>query len=100
MLDEIVQTRRNAGAATRLLTRLLKKQGTAPKRMITDKLRLYGAAKRQVMTDKARAPTGRQLEFRPIEPRDACDGAESRHHSDMASAAVRAAKSLKNAVDR
>lgn len=32
-----------------LLTRLLKKQGVAPKRMITDKLRSYGAARRQVM---------------------------------------------------
>jgi putative transposase len=34
-----------------LLTRLLKKQGMAPKRMITDKLRSYGAAKRQIMPD-------------------------------------------------
>ena len=32
-----------------LLTRLLKKQGIAPKRMVTDKLRSYGAARRQVM---------------------------------------------------
>ena len=36
----IVQTRRNTTAAKRLLTRLLKKQGMAPKRMITDKLSL------------------------------------------------------------
>lgn len=49
VLDEIVQRRRNAKAARRLLTRLLKKQGVTPKRMITDKLRSYGAAKRQVM---------------------------------------------------
>ncbi len=49
VLDEIVQTRRNTKAAKRLLTRLLKKQGLAPKRMITDKLRSYGAAKRHVM---------------------------------------------------
>lgn len=49
VLDEIVQNRRNTKAAKRLLTRLLKKQGVAPKRMITDKLRSYGAAKRQVM---------------------------------------------------
>ncbi len=34
-------------AARRLLKRLLKKQGIAPKRMITDKLRSYGAARRQ-----------------------------------------------------
>jgi len=51
VLDEIVQTRRNAKAAKRLLMRLLKKQGVVPKRMITDKLRSYGAAKRQVMPD-------------------------------------------------
>ena len=49
VLDEIVQNRRNTKAARRLLTRLLRKQGTAPKRMITDKLRSYGAARRQVM---------------------------------------------------
>lgn len=36
-------------AAERLLVRLLKKQGLAPKRIITDKLRSYGAARRQVM---------------------------------------------------
>jgi putative transposase len=49
VLDEIVQTRRNAKAARRLLVRLLKKQGRAPKRIVTDKLRSYGAARRQVM---------------------------------------------------
>ena len=49
VLDEIVQNRRNAKAARRLLTRLLKKQGIAPTRMITDKLRSYSAARRQVM---------------------------------------------------
>ncbi len=49
VLDEIVQTRRNTKAAKRLLARLLKKQGIAPKRMIPDKLRSYGAARRQVM---------------------------------------------------
>jgi putative transposase len=49
VLDEIVQNRRNTKAAKRLLVRLLKKQGLAPKRMITDKLRSYAAAKRQIM---------------------------------------------------
>ena len=51
VLDEIVQNRRNTKAARRLLTRLMKKQGMAPKRIITDKLRSYGAAKRQIMPD-------------------------------------------------
>jgi len=49
VLDEIVQNRRDTKAARRLLTRLLKKQGIAPKRSITDKLRSYGAARRQIM---------------------------------------------------
>jgi putative transposase len=44
VLDEIVQNRRDTKAAKRLLTRLLKKQGIAPKRMITDKLRSYGSS--------------------------------------------------------
>ncbi|WP_068313729.1 IS6 family transposase [Polycladidibacter hongkongensis] len=49
VLDEILQNRRNTKAAMRLLTRLLKQQGVAPKRMITDKLGSYSAAKRKVM---------------------------------------------------
>jgi len=49
VLDEIVQSHRNTKAAQRLLIRLMKKQGMAPKRIITDKLPSYGAAKRQVM---------------------------------------------------
>lgn len=49
VLDEIVQVRRDTKAAKRLLIRLLKKQGLAPKKIVTDKLRSYGAAKRDVM---------------------------------------------------
>ena len=49
VLDEIVQNRRNTKAAKRLLIRLLKKQGMAPRRMITDKLRSHGATMRQIM---------------------------------------------------
>jgi putative transposase len=49
VLDEIVQTRRDAKAAARLLRRLLKKQGVAPKRVVTDKLGSYAAARRQIM---------------------------------------------------
>ena len=50
VLDEIVQERRDTKAAKRLLIRLMKKQGMAPKRIITDKLPSYGAARRQVMS--------------------------------------------------
>jgi len=49
VLDEIMRTRRNTKAAKRLLIRLLKKQGLAPKRMVTDKLGSYAAARRQIM---------------------------------------------------
>ncbi|EIM29983.1 hypothetical protein MicloDRAFT_00013040 [Microvirga lotononidis] len=36
-------------AAKRLLTRLMRKQGMAPRHIVTDKLSSYGAARRQVM---------------------------------------------------
>ena len=49
VLDILVQSRRNAKAAKRLLRKLLKKHGMAPRVMITDKLASYAAAKRTVM---------------------------------------------------
>jgi putative transposase len=49
VLDILVQSRRNAAAAKRLLRKLLKKQGVAPRVLITDKLASYGAAKREIM---------------------------------------------------
>src|ERR687891_1188682 len=49
VLDILVQSRRNAKAAKRLLRKLLRKQGMAPRVMITDKLASYAAAKRVVM---------------------------------------------------
>jgi putative transposase len=49
VLDILVQSRRNAKAAKRLLRKLLKKQRMAPRVMITNKLASYGAAKRVVM---------------------------------------------------
>jgi len=49
VLDILVQSRRNAKAAKRLLRKLLKKQGITPRVMITDKLASYAAAKRAVM---------------------------------------------------
>ena len=44
VLDFLVQSRRNAKAALKLLRRLLKKQGVAPTRITTDKLRSYHVA--------------------------------------------------------
>jgi putative transposase len=49
VLDILVQSRRNATAAKRLLRKLLKKQGIVPRVMITDKLASYGVAKRKIM---------------------------------------------------
>ncbi len=49
VLDVLVQSRRDAKAAKRLLRKLLKKQGGAPRVMITDKLASYAAAKKEVM---------------------------------------------------
>ena len=48
VLDVLVQSRRDKKAAKRLLRKLLKKQGRAPRVMITDKLRSYGAAKKDL----------------------------------------------------
>ncbi len=48
VLEEIVQRRRAAKAARRLLRTLLKKQGWRPRRIVTDKLASYAAARRKV----------------------------------------------------
>ncbi len=47
VLDEILQRRRDKRAAKRLLIKLLKRQGQAPRRIVTDKLASYRAAKRE-----------------------------------------------------
>src|SRR5215468_4229546 len=44
VLDMLVQRRRDGRAALRLMRKLLKKQGFAPKLLVTDKLRSYGSA--------------------------------------------------------
>src|SRR3712207_1860687 len=49
VLDVRVQSRRDKRAAKRLLRKLLKRQGRAPRVMVTDKRASYGAAKREVM---------------------------------------------------
>jgi putative transposase len=48
VLDMLVQRRRDSRAALRLMRKLLKKQGFAPKLLITDKLRSYASAFRQL----------------------------------------------------
>ncbi|OEC97107.1 IS6 family transposase [Rhizobium sp. YK2] len=49
VLEVLVQSRRNAKAAKRLMRKLLKGQGRAPRVMVTDKLRSYDAARREIM---------------------------------------------------
>lgn len=51
VLDALVQSRRDRKAALRLLRKLLKEQGIAPRVMLTDKLRSYGAARNELMPD-------------------------------------------------
>ena len=48
VLDLLVQRRRDSRAALRLMRKLLKKHGFAPKLLVTDKLRSYGAAFRRL----------------------------------------------------
>ncbi len=49
VLDDLVQSRRNKRAATRVFRTLLKRQGREPRRLITDNLRSNSAAHRTVM---------------------------------------------------
>ena len=49
VLDVLVQSRRNAKAARRLMRKLLKGQGLAPRVMITDKLASYAVAGTEMM---------------------------------------------------
>jgi putative transposase len=49
VLDVLVQSRRDKRAAKRLLRKLLKRQGRAPRVLVTDKLASYPAAKRELM---------------------------------------------------
>jgi putative transposase len=49
VLDVLVQSRRDRKAARRLMRKLLKAQGRAPRVLVTDKLKSYAAARREVM---------------------------------------------------
>jgi putative transposase len=48
ILDMLVQRRRDQRAALKLMRKLLRKQGFAPRLIVTDKLRSYGAAFREL----------------------------------------------------
>jgi putative transposase len=49
VLDILVQSRRNAKAATRFFRKLLKGLEYAPRVLVTDKLASYGVARRRLM---------------------------------------------------
>ena len=49
VLDILVQSRRDKGAATKFFRKLLKGLGFVPRVVITDKLASYGAARREVL---------------------------------------------------
>src|SRR3954470_10138754 len=48
VLDLLVQPERDKAAALRLMRKLLRKQGYAPRVLVTDKLRSYGCARREL----------------------------------------------------
>src|SRR6266478_4219921 len=58
ILDVLVQRRRDRRAAVKLMRKLMRKQGFAPKRVVTDKLRSYGAAFQVVYEGLQRGQAG------------------------------------------
>ena len=48
ILDFLVQPRRDKAAALRLMRKLVRKHGYAPRVLVTDKLQSYGAARREL----------------------------------------------------
>src|SRR4051812_37828911 len=63
ILEVLVQSRRNKRAAERLMRKLLRKQGCAPKRAVTDKLPSYAAAFRALRLS-CRHEQGRRMNNR------------------------------------
>ena len=58
VLDVLVQSRRDAKAAKRLLRKLLKRQGRAPRVMITDKLASYPGGREKVEAGRSKRRSG------------------------------------------
>ena len=80
VLDMLVQRRRDSRAALRLMRKLLKKQGFAPKLLVTDKLRSYAAAFRRLRLtcqheQGLRKTIGRRIRIRQCDDASAsCSG--------------------------
>lgn len=75
VLDFLVQPKRNARAALKLMKKLLKRQGFAPTRIVTDKLRSYHVAFRSigltaVHVDNKRANSRAENSHQPVRRRE------------------------------
>lgn len=75
VLDFLVQSRRNAKAAIKLMRKLLKKQGLIPTRIVTDKLRSYHVAFRSIgltaeHIDNKRANNRAENSHQPVRRRE------------------------------
>jgi putative transposase len=75
VLDFLVQPKRNARAALKLMRKLLKKQGWAPTRITTDKLRSYHVAFRTLCLtaehiDNKRANNRAENSHQPVRRRE------------------------------
>ena len=77
ILDMLVQRRRNKRAALRLLRKLLRKHGFAPKLVVTDKLRSYGAAFRDLRLTVVTTRGSAKI-IGPRTPTKSCDGESAR----------------------
>ena len=92
ILDLLVQPKRDKTAAVRLMRKLLKKHGYAPRALVTDKLRSYGAAKAELGVS-ARPEQGLRKNNRPKTRIRWCDGESGRcsssSRSDQRSASCR-----------
>jgi putative transposase len=75
VLDFLVQPRRNAKAAIKLLRKLLRKQGVIPTRIVTDKLRSYHVAIKSIgltaeHIDNKRANNRAENSHQPVRRRE------------------------------
>jgi transposase-like protein len=77
ILDVLPQRRRDRPAAVKLMRKLLRKQGFAPKRVTTDQLRSYGAALRHLGLS-CHHERGLRQNNRAENSHQVCDGASAR----------------------
>jgi putative transposase len=78
VLDVLVQAKRDKAAASKLIRKLLKKQGIAPSEWVTDKYRVYGSVLRDLGTARRAHVTGKRLNNEPKAPMSrSADASES-----------------------